>query len=119
MLDRNLAPILDNLDAYGHLTYAVGFSPETDDAPQHRDGDWLAASLTVWMGGEKPRALPVRWRNLARDDFGFQGRRPNAASTCAAFMRPYAPQQVSLAQWEAAELPVLDAALMALFSGGA
>lgn len=35
-------PMIDRLDAYGHLTYTVGFSPESEDAPEDRDGDWLA-----------------------------------------------------------------------------
>lgn len=45
--------IEDHLDAYGHLTYACGCSPWSDDAPEDRDLDWLAcADFAVHNDGE-------------------------------------------------------------------
>lgn len=34
---------LESLDAYGHINYGVGWSDESEDAPEDADrGDWLA-----------------------------------------------------------------------------
>jgi hypothetical protein len=47
IMEPMVPPALDEfeLDAYGHLTYSIGYSYESDDAPEDDDrGDWIACA---------------------------------------------------------------------------
>jgi len=62
--------MLKALDAYGHLTYTVGFSDESEDAPEDADrGDWLAAfDAVVWK--HPSRGVLVAYHVVVNSDSG-------------------------------------------------
>jgi hypothetical protein len=64
------AEMLAKLDAYGHLTYTVGFSDESDDAPEDADrGDWLACcDYVVWK--HPSRGVLVAYHVVVNSDSG-------------------------------------------------